>query len=182
MLGSCGGRPAEIAKRSSAPGHRCDHGADVAASARGISLFTFAWAGRGAAGGGRIPANADGMGVVATTGDIVTLIRNHEIVDANGAFAPGADAYDPDCGAGCVVLRVDLAAEAADCGPGATRTLVMRRGVTPWGTWISCEEIVIGRDQVRPTRPGVPDARLTKIHGLAFEVSADGNTWARPIP
>ena len=54
---------------------------------KGFRYFSFAWTGDALNGGGRIPPAADGMGVVASDGDRITLIRNQEVVDANGAFA-----------------------------------------------------------------------------------------------
>lgn len=150
---------------------------------KGFRYFSFAWTGDALNGGGRIPPAADGMGVVASDGDRITLIRNQEVVDANGAFAAPDAAYDADCGGGCVRLIVDLAQERLLGAEAAlTGTLVnCSGGVSPWGTWISGEEIVIDRDQVVPASSSVRARRLRQIHGLAFEVSASGPAQARPI-
>ena len=58
----------------------------------------------------------------------------------------------------------------------------LRRRRDPWGTWISCEESVNGRDVFDDFTRNIPtpspdgeltyiqNARLTKTHGYLFEV------------
>ncbi len=149
----------------------------------GFRYFSFGWTGDALVGGGRIPPAADGMGVVASDGDRLTLIRNQEVPDSDGAFAAADAAYDADCGGGCVRLTVDLAEERLLGAEAAlTGTLVnCSGGVSPWGTWISGEEIVIDRDLMVPPSSSLRARKIRQIHGLAFEVSASGPPQARPI-
>ncbi len=51
-------------------------------------------------------------------------------------------------------------------------------GPTPWGSWLTCEEVVTGPSEIDPE--GHP-ATCDKEHGWIFEVPADGNVTARPL-
>jgi secreted PhoX family phosphatase len=52
--------------------------------------------------------------------------------------------------------------------------------VTPWGTWISCEETVNGPD-VGPDFTGVSNVPLQQRHGFVYEVPAGGQSNRQPI-
>jgi secreted PhoX family phosphatase len=135
------------------------------------------------------PGKMDGMGCFAMGPDRVALIRNHELRTEAGVSPFGRDG----------ALASKVAAERIyDRTPGGlplsggTTTLVwdLKRqqlvsqhmslagtyvncagGVTPYRTWLTCEEV--------ETRPG-PEA--TKDHGWVFEVPADAKGLVAPVP
>lgn len=135
--------------------------------------------------GFRVPDAADGMGLVPLGANRVALIRNHELKDSAIERGPtGGDkalidrlarlsTYDGTLPGGTSTLIVDtrtnrlvsqhlsLAGTAVNCAG----------GVTPWGSWISCEETV--------ARAG--DGR-TRDHGWAFEVPANARGLSDAVP
>jgi uncharacterized protein len=128
------------------------------------------------------PGAHDGMGVIARRDGRLLLVRNHEVVSDTGAFGPAAIQYDAACGGGTVTLEVDPRdATLVAARPSLSGTLQnCSGGVTPWGTWLSCEEYVYEGRQ--PRAVGVdssarPFDKLAREHGFVFEVPADG---ARP--
>jgi secreted PhoX family phosphatase len=134
----------------------------------------------------RVPGLPDGMHAFPGKAGGVRLLRNHELHPGSpdSAFAhlpQGPDAevrarmYDRAVGRGGVTTVVydtaagkverqflSLAGTLRNCGGGAT----------PWGSWISCEEIVIRRGQYKAERD----------HGFNFEVPSRSNELSKAVP
>jgi secreted PhoX family phosphatase len=151
----------------------------------GFSYKSFGWRGDVMTDGKPCPAAHDGMGVIVSRkvgrSTELVLVRNHE-VGATGAvnFINAPAAYDSGA----------AAAASSNLFGGGTTNLLFRDGnwisvtpslggtqgncaggVTPWGTWLTCEEV--GSDAT-----GVAG----KKHGYAFEVAADpAQTSGQPI-
>lgn len=131
--------------------------------------------------GGTVPDKADGMGCLNLGNGEIVLIRNHELIptdDAGGDIAKGFGTHN-----GKIV-------------PGGTtnivldaRTLEVKRqfrtlggtirncsgGVTPWGSWLTCEEA--------PTGPGQRYGEgLAVNHGWTFEIPATATGLVEPAP
>ncbi|MEH6664693.1 MAG: alkaline phosphatase PhoX [Brevundimonas sp.] len=135
------------------------------------------------------PDKFDGMGCFAIDGDRVALVRNHELDHEEarlGAFA--RPDQDDDFNWDRIYGRQ---ADGAPVAGGASTVIYNLRtgqterqhlslagtnnncagGVTPWGSWLSCEE----------TTDGVADG-LPQDHGWVFEVPAAGRGAAEPLP
>ena len=142
---------------------------------KGFSYRSFGWAGERLADGSICPGSHDGMGMAKAIGDRLTLIRNHEVTRVEGAFGPVGSHYDPICSGGTVTLSFDAdRGELVEARASLSGTLTnCSGGVTPWGSWLSCEEIVVNAGAVVGG-----GSTLARDHGFIFEVPADGPSEA----
>ncbi|MGH9084847.1 MAG: alkaline phosphatase PhoX [Acidimicrobiales bacterium] len=142
-------------------------GEELIALPRGFEYLTFGRTGDLMDDGIATPSNHDGMGAFRV-GDLVHLVRNHER-GAGAAFASGMTynagagggnttlVFDPDQGQ-LVSAHASLAGTIRNCAG----------GITPWGTWLSCEETTLVVGGMR--------------HGYVFEVPAVGTASGAPLP
>ena len=125
--------------------------------------------------GNKVPLAHDGMGVFNMEDGKFRLVRNHEDRNAPGAGSAAIDAaksYDLKGGGGTTTLVVNpftrqlerhwlsLSGTTVNCAG----------GITPWNSWITCEE----------TNVGTPTGWL-KQHGYCFDVPV-GRRQSRARP
>lgn len=155
----------------------------------GFSYTVISRAGEEMSDGLLVPDHFDGMGCLPLPGGKVALVRNHELsVDGAAKGAAGTDA-----------ARAAKLAESPFYGrdsrgavmPGGTTTVVYdpatgktenqflslagttyncAGGITPWGSWLTCEESVVA----------APD--VERSHGWVFEVPASATARVTPVP
>ena len=147
----------------------------------GFEYRSYSWTGDPMTNGQPTPDAHDGMGVIAVTGrgqsPEITLVRNHERLLASPILAPAR--YDTAVrpghsqapGGGTTTLRF-RGRRWVSVEPSLGGTIYnCAGGVTPWGTWLSCEETV---DDYR--------AQGGRRHGYVFEVRREAaKTTGRPI-
>jgi secreted PhoX family phosphatase len=134
-----------------------------------------------------VPNAGDGMGAFAYGKGKVALVRNHELTMRDMRFGPFTGKVPADFR--CYDRANDKAAMPL---PGGTSTIIYdlksgvkeaewlslsgtirncAGGVTPWGSWLTCEEMV--------TRAG---DGVGKDHGYVFEVPSAQKGLADPTP
>ncbi|MGI9001960.1 MAG: alkaline phosphatase PhoX [Pseudonocardia sp.] len=92
------------------------------------------------------PRNHDGTGAYRTRDGGTVLVTNHEIREPFGTELPVPHldglTYDPGAAGGCTVVETDRdgARRTEFVGVAGTATNCAG-GVTPWDTWLTCEEI-----------------------------------------
>ncbi|WP_106399556.1 alkaline phosphatase PhoX [Actinocorallia populi] len=139
---------------------------------RGFSYEVLSTEGEALPGGGVVPGAHDGMAAFpGRRHDDLRLVRNHEQEeDGTKAVARPELTYDPEAFGGTTTIHVDREARVLDQYVSLAGTADnCAGGVTPWGTWLTCEETE-GFDA------------QTKSHGWVFEVDPTGRrTVAEPI-
>jgi secreted PhoX family phosphatase len=139
---------------------------------KGFVYQSHGWRGDLLSTGAPTPVAHDGMAAFPGRDGRVLLVRNHEVV--SGPLIDRTHYYDSAAGGGTVTLEFDSSAGRwLDSRPGLAGTVRnCAGGLTPWGSWLSCEETLF-----EPS----PSQLFTKKHGYIFEVPVDGTPTCEPI-
>ena len=127
-------------------------------------------------GRGVVPGRPDGMGIFPSRGGGMRIVQNHEQGGSGtpAAVADAAHTYDPGAKGGTTTLILDSENNVVSEHVSLAGTFLnCSGGVTPWGTWLTCEE-------TETTRGGA----FQKQHGYVFEVDPvedDNNREPTPL-
>ena len=136
-------------------------------------------------GQGKTPDFHDGTGVVGIHRGI-TLIQNHELTPNAVTFGVphvAGTEYDPGAlnASGCTVLTTDSRGNRTGEWVGISGTVRnCAGGTTPWGNWLTCEEIFITAGQTWSAN-GM-SGTYEKNHGYVYEVFQARSDQQLPKP
>ena len=140
----------------------------------GFQYRSFSGAGRRMSDGNRVPLAHDGMGAFNMPDGRFRLIRNHEDRNSagNGTAVVDANAYDRRGGGTTTLVVNPFTRELErDFISLSGTTVNCAGGITPWHSWITCEE----------TNVGTPSG-WNKQHGYCFDVPAAANGTVPAVP
>lgn len=130
-----------------------------------------------------VPDRADGMGCFYLDDDRVTLIRNHELspkhqtnTSANEkmlelAYDSFQNSYPLPGGTSNIIYNHKLQQVEHQFMSLIGTIRNCSGGITPWGTWLTCEESTVKQDK-----------QLSKDHGYVFEIPANATAMVKAIP
>ncbi len=119
------------------------------------------------------PAAHDGMAAFPMPNGNIRLIRNHEVAGRPIEARIVQPTYDALTGGGTVSLEIDpTTREVVRDFRSLSGTAVNCAGcATPWGSWLTCEEIIVG-----------PRSGVERSHGYIFEVPVSAEELIEPVP
>ena len=142
----------------------------------GFRYVTFGWTKDLMSDGLPTPNYHDGMGVVAEKDGVITIVRNHEVSSDGEAWkTENGKPFDCMAQGGCTTLKFDAREgkwlDSRVAISGTSRNCA--GGVTPWGTWLTAEETVLGVGSIDRYKKNKKRS-FEKEHGWVFEVDPAG--------
>lgn len=155
------------------------NGDEILGLPKDFQYVTFSKTGEPFAPGLFVPRSHDGMTCFGGRGNIVRLIRNHEVRNGAGVFTNGLNGpvglrYDAKGMAGCMTLDFDT-----------QRKRLVRQFISIGGTFVNCAGGLSWRDTgwitCEETTAGVNQG-FDKPHGYNFLVPASADRTVRAVP